>query len=1024
MLFLLFLGNIFAQTSPKGQMAVSGVIISAADDLPVIGATVYQKDNMSNGVVTDIDGNFSLSVPSDAVLVVSSMGYKTAELSPSSKMRILLEDESQQLDAVVFVGYGVQRKESVVGAISQVDNEALVNSGNTNITQAIAGKLSGVLAMQSGGTPGANDATIVIRGVSSWNGSEPLVMVDGVERSFSSLDPNEVENISVLKDASATAVFGAKGANGVILVTTKKGKKGKPKMHLSVSHGLNFAAGLPKHVDAVTTAKAYNAALMNQQSFAEIFSDRELAQYASPASDIDALRYPDVNWYDIMLKDCAHTTDANINISGGGDRARYFISFSYKNEGSLFKTVKAYNTPSYAYDRLNYRANLDFDVTKSTMLSFRVGGDIGIRTTPGSSSTTKTPIALMYSVSTITFPAIFPSWVIDRIPDINYPDASGERLSWGVGNNSGDNPYNYITSGAYNKNTTSRLNTDIILDQKLDFITDGLSLKAKISYSTYLNRVSESANNSRVTYFIDWDNYDAGNGNPWQSSGATSNSVIEEVPVKVSQGTVSTYTSTLYWEGSLNYSRSWNNHHVTALALFNQREYINKVQFPYRTQGVVGRVTYDYGHRYLIEANVGYTGSEQFAPSNRFGFFPSVAVGYVMSEEKFWKRAMPWWSKFKVRYSDGLVGNDQTESRWLYFSSYTYDKSKDSIYEDQAPNLHAQWETARKRDLGIEMAWLDDRLSLGVDLFDEYRTNMLVSPNTTLFYGNTAKEVNTGIMKKHGFETELGWCDSFSNGLRYNLNAMFSFNENRIVNYEDPQVAPDYQKVAGKPFEGMTTAADVVDSGYYTSVDDIHNYVSYTTDWTNLYVGSYKFLDYNVDGRINSDDLHAIKGSLYPTTLFSLGGGLAYKGWEFSFLFYGNLGKYVRYTQKEFSSNIRTYEPLTDYWTPTNQDAHTATPVNNSGAGHIMYTWAGTLYLADRSWVKADYFSLRDVYLGYTFQTKKLKARLGISSLNLYLTGNNLFHVTTLPEGNPEKTNPFSGYPLYRTVKLGVKIGF
>ena len=374
MLSIVLSGNIFAQNAPKGQMTVAGVVISSADDLPVIGATVYQKDNMSNGVVTDLDGNFSLNVPADAILVVSSMGFQTVELSPASKMRIVLEDESQQLDAVVFVGYGVQRKESVVGAISQVDNEALVNSGNTNITQAIAGKLSGVLAMQSGGTPGANDATIVIRGVSSWNGSEPLVMVDGVERSFSSLDPNEVENISVLKDASATAVFGAKGANGVILVTTKKGKKGKPKMNLSVSHGLNFAAGLPKHVDAVTTAKAYNAALMNQQSFAEIFSDYELAQYAAPSSEINALRYPDVNWYDMMLKDCAHTTDANINISGGGDRARYFISFSYKNEGSLFKTIEGYNTPSYAYDRLNYRANLDFDITKSTLLSFRVGG--------------------------------------------------------------------------------------------------------------------------------------------------------------------------------------------------------------------------------------------------------------------------------------------------------------------------------------------------------------------------------------------------------------------------------------------------------------------------------------------------------------------------------------------------------------------------------------------------------------------------------------------------------------------------
>lgn len=1019
---LLLSWDSYAQTRPEGKMTVTGTVISSADNLPIIGATVYQKGNLSNGVVTDLDGNFSIAVPSGAVLVVSSMGYQTKEVAPSAKLRIVLDDESQQLDAVVFVGYGVQRKESVVGAISQVNNEALVNSGTTNITQAIAGKLSGVLAMQSSGTPGANDATIVIRGVSSWNGSEPLVMVDGVERSFSSIDPNEIETISVLKDASATAVFGAKGANGVILVTTKQGKKGKPKLNISASHGLNFAAGLPEHVDAVTTAKAYNYALMNQRNFTEIFSDKELAEYASPSSRINSLRYPDVNWYDMLMKDCAHTTDANINLSGGGDKLRYFISLSYKNEGSIFKIFEGYGTPSYSYDRLNYRANLDFNLTKYTILSYRVGGDVGFRTTPGNSSSSKTPISLMYGASTVTFPAYFPSWALEEIPDLTYPNASGDRLSWGVGNNSGDNPYNYVTDGQYYKNTVSRLNTDLILDQDLGFITDGLSLKAKFSYSTYLNRVSEKATNSRISYYINWDQYDSGTGNPWVSSNNSGTSVDEETPVSVAQGTISTYTSTLYWEASVNYNRSFNNHHVSALALFNQREYINKVDFPYRTQGLVGRVTYDYGHKYLLEANVGYTGSEQFAPENRYGFFPSVAVGYVVSEEKFWKKAMPWWSKFKLRYSDGLVGNDQTESRWLYFSSYSLNGKY--IYEDQAPNLVAQWETARKRDLGVEMAWLDSRLTLNVDLFDEYRTHMLVLPNITIFYGNTAKEVNNGIMKKHGFETELGWSDSFSNGLRYNINAMLSFNENRIVNYEDPLATPDYQKVAGKPFQGMTNAADVVDSGYYTSVDDIHNYISYTGDWSSLNMGSYKFLDYNSDGKINSNDLHSIEGSIYPTTLFSFGGGLSYKGWEFSVLFYGNFGKYVRYTMKEFNSNVRTYAPLTDYWTPQNQDALTATPVNNGGAGHPSYIWAGTLYLAGRSWIKSDYISLRDLYLGYTFRSKKLKSVLGLSSLNIYVTGNNLFHITSLPEGNPEKTNPFSGYPLYRTVKLGVKIGF
>lgn len=1015
----------------QNRTTIRGVIIDD-DNLPVPGAVIYEKGKTSNVATSDENGHFTLSVEVGKTICVSCMGYKAEEIPATIQMSIVLHDEMEKLDAVFVVGYGVQKKESVVGAISQIDNETIMNSGQTNITNAIAGKLSGVLTMQSSGTPGANDASILIRGVSSWNGSEPLVMVDGVERPFNTLDPNEVASISVLKDASATAVFGAKGANGVILVTTRGGQKGKPKLSVNYSHGFNIPALLPAHQDGCSTASAYNVAMKNSGQYSMLFSDYELGQFRHPDNAINSLRYPDNNWYDLMLRKVADTNDANINLSGGTDKARYFISLGYKGESSIYKVFNNFDNINYSYDRLNFRANIDVNASKSTTISLKIGEDINIKKAPDSS-----PTAPMYSGSTIAYPAYYPAWLLNEIPDTDYPEKTGDRLVSTALSSFGNyygNPYNKLNIASYNQNTVTKIYTDILVRQDLDILTQGLSLNAKVSFSTTMERTSEYATSTRETYYLDWDLFDEGLVNPWVSSKA-STSVIENPPSATKQGGITNYLYTFYWEGSVNYDRTVNKHHITGLALFNQKIHQVAAQFQYRNQGLVGRATYDYDGRYLLEMNVGYTGSEQFAPSNRFGFFPSVALGYVASKERWWKQALPWWSKFKIRYSDGLVGNDQTSQRWLYYSSFT--KSDGLIYEDAAANTKAQWERAHKRDLGIEMSWLKNRLSLEVDLFDEQRTNMLVAPVVTYLVGVNSKMVNKGSMKKHGIEIECGWNESLKNGLTYNLSAMLSLNENRITNYEDVPYLPDYQRVAGKPYKGQSNGISLVDGGYYNTIDDIHTYPSYTDNWQYLPVGAYKYGDYTADNKIDSDDLHAVKGSQYPLALMSFGGGLRYKGWELNFLLYGNFGKWVNYNgsfEMEFlKAELKLSTAEANYWRPDNRESAThATLVYNGSAGHPMYTWAGThigetvtMGLVGHTWRNANYVTLKDLYLGYNLKSRKLEDLAGIKSTTFYVSGNNLLYFTNLIEGNPEIASFTTGYyPLMKTIKVGLKFNF
>lgn len=1015
--------------SASKTLKIKGSVIDE-DSKPVPGVAVLVKGHPEfGGTMTDEKGGFVFNVPSDATVQFSCIGYKPVEMSVARNLDwlITMVEESVALEGTVVVGYGVQRKESVVGAITQVKAEDLEKTGTTDITSALAGKVSGLLVYSQNGAPGQSDATLILRGLSSWNGNNPLVMVDGIERSMNMLSPTDIASISVLKDASATAVYGAKGANGVILVTTKTGSKGAPKFSVNVEQGLNSPMWTPDHVEAGTVTRMANIAYKNTQSFGSQFSDEIIKKYENQS---DPMRYPDVRWYDLLQKRFATSTNADFSVSGGSDRVRYYLGVSYVHEGSIIKEI--YPGTNFASDRINYRMNLDWDVTKSTLLSFKVGGVTNMVKNLASHSGSSWLFSTIYQSPTITFPAYYPADVLKQYPDPNYPDADSDR----VGANQGskyENPYSALSDPDYVKNVNYRLFTDLILTQKLDFITVGLSATAKFGMTSAYARVSQKASTNFAKWNINWEAYDAGSTDIWEIQDSQSNYVWNDKPFSITQDNSPSGVSFItYLEGSLNYSRKFSRkHNVSALALYNQRQYNSGASFPKRTQSFVGRVTYDYKGKYLFEGNIGVTGSEQFSPDYRYGVFPSAAVGYIVSKEKFWKRAMPWWSTMKIRYSNGWVGSDASGSNWLYYSSWK--QTKGYYQEEAAANITARWETAHKQDLGFEMGFLKDKLTVNVDLYDEKRNDMLMPPVVTAFVGVAYKDVNAGALKKHGFEVEVNWKNTTSGGFTYNFGGMIGLSENRITKYGDAPYAPEYQKYAGTPLQSARTGDQLIDDRFFGSIDEIHGYPNYATEWTNVVPGVYKFLDYVPDGKISQQDLHVLEGSTYAPGVYSFNVGGAYKGLTFKVLCTGTIGKYINYKRVNivpfYAGAYVIHDSHLNYWTPTNRDSD----IPALSFSDEMYAWGGgtstypgyNLAIPDFTWKRSDYMTVKEVMVSYRFSGPNIKRILGVKHLAVGLVCNNLWTFSNIKDTDPQRlTTAANSYPTMRMLKLNVNLAF
>ena len=1044
---VLLSANLYAQTSGSGkqtgQRTLSGVVKDDAGQ-PLVGVSVF-VEKTSIGVSTDLDGRYQITVPEGTnALTFSCIGF-ISEIVPvqkSGQINVELEPEARLIDEVVVVGYGVQKKASSVASISATKSEDLLKGGNVNsVSEALQGRLNGVTAINSNGKPGANSVTLYIRGKSSWVDSSPLIMVDGVERDFNDVDMNEVESISVLKDASATAVYGVRGGNGVILVTTKRGEGKDPHVVFNASVGLKSPTSKVTWPDYVTSMKVYNAALANEQTWSSLIPQSQFDAwenaYATGNYGPYNEQFPQVDWFDEMIKDVSTTQHYNVSIDGGNKFLKYFVSLGYHNDGDIYKLKKMEDyDPRSTYQRYNYRANLDFNLTKTTKFSVNIAGKIAYRGDKYGGGYEK----------------------IIQAPINSFP-VKYENGYWGDMESGMYNVLANMYSQGENRTKSSQNWYDFSLKQDLDFITKGLSATAKFSYNSYINTTDKKV----VGYVMGQNEYNASIGviryyrkydysQPQVADDGTvtypvekelrlpSENSMDDMPIGVSYDNLSGAGSTQVYEFDINYARTFaEKHNVTALALVNRtvKKYNSgsTMAFPEYREDWVGRLTYNYKEKYLAEFNISYTGSEKFAPGRRFGLFPSYSVGWRASEEKFIKDAIGKVVKnLKIRYSYGIVGSDAGSNRFAYVQ--TYNQGGGVVYGDgngvntgltyqegTAANVYSTWETATKQNIGLDASFWG-KLNLTLDLFDEKRKGILMTPRDAVFwYPVTLSSANIGKTKNHGIEMELAWNDNIGRNWHYNAGLGFAISENRVVYRGDPKGFADYQKDAGKPI-GWQSRYIVV--GNYETIDDVYNYaqtaLSNTTAKT-VIPGDYVYIDYNGDGILDSNDKVVSAHQNYPLATYTLNLGISYKSLSLSAMFYAAEGAYRIMDAPlyyDFPEQVIKAQPNhLDYWTPAtaNTTGVKRFPAHTRQGRYFVYTDN------TESETNTSYMRLKTVELKYQVP-KKWLGRSHISGCSLYVNGNNLFTLTKMDRRiDPESSNT-TAYPIVKTYTFGVRLSF
>ena len=734
-LFLLLTG--FTTFNLDAQEKVTGVVKdSGGTTLP--GVSVLQKGT-TRGTSTDFDGNYSIELTvGQKTLVFSYLGFKKVEIPIRGKkvINVTLEEESESLDEIVIVGYGTQKKESVVGAIAQVKGADLMvrAAGLTDVNAALQGNLPGVTSIQGSGIPGQSDMQIFVRGQSTWNGGgQPLILVDGVPRDMGNLDFNDIENLSVLKDASATAVYGVQGANGVILITTKRGKKGKAQLSLTVNSTIKTVSRLPVKLDSYDSVMEANSAVLR-----ELAQDNNawnfyrphaiIDKYRNPANEEERLLYPNINWRDEVLKDFAQDYRVNLSVRGGGKASKYFGSLAFQSvndifDGSKYDSGKGY-LGEYRYDRFNYRTNLDFDITSTTEFSVNLGGFLGIRESPSGLNTVTNAL---YEIPANMYTPVY--------PDGLYGQAFEDKF--GI-----TNSIVSLTNTGYSTATIFQVNTDFILKQKLNFITKGLSFKGRFSMDNRSQSNQSLRDPSRngienVLYRV----YDDQGNEVIISPNGINDFDFVPVPWTIGASQVSngTRTRNLLYDVSISYARTFaDKHNVTGLALVRRQERARGSQFPVFREDWVSRVTYDYDGRYFIDVSGAYNGSEKYGPGFRFDLFPAVAAGWTMTNESFMEE-VEWLNKLKIRGSYGKIGDDSGGSRFGYISNWssgggTYLNSAnfttrspyDLYREASVGNPNLQWETAIKYNIGAEIALFNSKITAEFDYYGEDRSDILI----------------------------------------------------------------------------------------------------------------------------------------------------------------------------------------------------------------------------------------------------------------------------------------------------------
>lgn len=989
----------------------------------VIGATVKIK-GQSTGTITDLDGNFTFQGPASTfTLEISYVGYTTQSVevkSGQNALRVTLKPENAMLQEVLVVGYGTQRKETVTGAISMVQTKELVQSPQANLSNMLTGRMPGLLAVQRSGEPGADASTLRIRGVGTFAGgdaAEPLVMVDGIETSdFNSIDPNEIESISILKDASSTAVYGVRGANGVVLITTKRGEKGKPQLSYSGNIAMTKFTEVRENMRAYEYAQNFNEARKYDSyitgSYTPMFSDKELEMYRTGA---DPILYPDVDWYDMMLKDHSITTQHNVNISGGVDKVRYFASLGYYYQDGMFaptKVVEGYNTQS-SYKRYNFRSNIDIDVSKYLSFNINLASQMGTRNGAGTDGqTTK----IMNSIA-ITNPMSTPG-IVD-----------GKIVTLGTSTN---NPLQAFYENGYRTDYRNHLTGAVGFKFKVPGV-QGFSFKGTVSYENYYQHVQRYVKNPFVRYTV--------------RRNDEGNLVFQATNIENPFSTSSSYSRNrrVYFEVGANYDFTlFKDHKFTTLLLYNQtkRNVPNaKYNVPYAYQGIVGRLTYDYKSRYMFEFNMGYNGTENFAEGRRFGFFPAFSGGWTVSEEPFFPKT-PVVTYLKIRGSYGEVGNDKIGGeRFLYMpTAFVGDRdyhlgdinsnwtTYSTVSEGTIGNPNVTWERAKKTNIGLEASFWDNHIRLDADYFIEKRDNILAQRNTIpVLFGGTPSAMNLGRMKNSGFDGDITFRGDINHSLNWWAKANLTYARNKIEFMDEVTNQYSYKNRTGQRLDQYF---GLICDGFYNTWDEVNDPRRPKSSWNNdkIQPGDLKYRDINGDGVIDYDDTLPIGYSNFPEVTYGFSFGGDWKGFDLSVLFQGSSNMSLelsRLYQKGFSENFSAPVNLRESWSQERYDAGLPIKYPHLSEGDAVQKHN---YQRSSFWVRdASYLRLKNVEIGYTLP-KKVTSKLHISSLRVYVNGTNLITWCDLPSGiDPETPNLGANneaYPLTKIYNFGLNIKF
>jgi TonB-linked SusC/RagA family outer membrane protein len=1010
----------FSLVSAWSQSVITGTVTDEAAT-PLPGVSIMVKGT-TTGASTDFDGNYTITVKKGQILQFLYLGFKEQDITITSQktIHVVMKEDAAVLDEIVIVGYGAQKKESVLGAINQVKGEEILKSGSANITNALSGLSPGLNVVQTNGQPGEDDGEIYIRG-----NANPLILVDGVEvvGGFSNIDPRDVESVSTLKDGAATAVYGIRGANGVIIITTKRGKIGKPVVSFTSEVSLKFYPDKYESLDAYTAESLRNVGVYNDAAFDSGFSTQEeLDHYKN--GDLPYI-YPNTDWIDHTTKDFVTSFNQSLSVRGGTDFVKYYASAGYLQEGDITSSKQYFNyDPEYKFQRYSFRGNLDFTLSKTTQLKTSISSRIEDKNKAGGTGS----FLGLYTIAPGGGVPFYPEEVLEEYPDPLYPGLVETRfpISGTIGNN---------LSGSVNSLKTI-FSIDFELEQKLDFITEGLSFTGK--YNFISNYQTESEIKFDTSLETRLDRYDLLPDGTWDSfEGAD-----YERPIDFNLGneSIDKTEEISYIKAQINYNRSFGKHNVSGLGVFSRNKRVTDKEFPYYEEVWVGRATYNYDSKYFVEVNGSYNGDETFANGQKFNFFPSYSVGINLAKQKFVQDNIPALNNFKIRYSNGKTGTKSGlgSNRWQYLSFYDNisgtanirptwrynfgegDTGRLSVIrETQLGNELLTWSTVTKQNLGLEFGLFKNKISGEVEVYKDLREDLIARPSATVpgyaGFVTGLPFANLGSTESHGFETSLTYRDQTEGGFKYSATAVYGFYETRVLQSAlDGAGTPGYTTVAGKPI-GATALLQT--DGYFQNIDELVNYPNYSG---NPGLGDYRYIDYNADGSVvgtATGDQVRFDLPKSPKHSYSLKLSGSYNRWSLSALINGVEGhkglvnSSLAYALPDGNSSGR-YEQL-DYWTPTNTDA--AYPAVHVGTANPNLASATTARI-----VSLDYIKLRSVNLGYNFNMEDSKS---IKTLKLYVSGTNLITISDMKYADPEGNSPGS-YPILQRINLGLNMSF